>query len=175
MFATFGSEAGFAEWVGRLGGHSTPAAPTKRGGWAGAELVYLQAALLLESPRKAEFRTSVEAARRAGAVVALELGEAAWIRTRGGPQTAYELAALHPDILFVSDRAASELGVPLEGIASVPVIRLEGGGCTVHGRRLAGAATGQDHAALAATFCVAFIEGAAPVEAAGLAVLVAAL
>ena len=89
--------------------------------------------------RKAEFRTSVEAARRDGAVVALELGEAAWIRTRGGPQTAYELAALHPDILFVSDRAASELGVPLEGIASVPVIRLEGGGCTVHGRRPGGA------------------------------------
>jgi hypothetical protein len=44
MFATFGPEADFADWVVRLGGQSTPAAPTKRGGWAGAELVYLQAA-----------------------------------------------------------------------------------------------------------------------------------
>jgi hypothetical protein len=77
-------------------------------------------------------------------------------------------------MLFASERAASELGVPLEGIASVPVIRLESGGCSVYGRRLPAAAPDQDHAALAAAFCVAFIEGAAPVEAAGRAVLVAA-
>jgi hypothetical protein len=43
----------------------------------------------------------------------------------------------------------------------------------VHGRRLAGPAAGQDADALAATFCVALVEGEAPVEAAGRAVLVA--
>jgi len=174
MFAALGEEGEFCRWVTRLGRQATLAAPTRRGGWAGAALVYLQASLLLESPRKIEFRAAVDAARHDGALLALDLGDAAWIRDRGGPQTAYELAAMRPDILFASSTAAAELGVPLEGIASVPVIALEPGGCSVHGRRLASPAREQDPAALAATFCVALVEGDAPVEAAGRAVLVAA-
>jgi len=173
MFAALGEEAGFCEWVGRLGRQATLAAPTRRGGWSGAALVYLQASLLLEPPRKAEFRATVEAARRQGAVLALALPDAAWIRAKG-PQAAYELAEIHPDILFAGEDAAGELGVPLEGIAPIAVTRLAGGGCTVHGRRLLGPAAEQDPDALAATFCVALVEGEAPVEAAGRAVLVAA-
>lgn len=174
MFAALGGEAGFCDWVTRLGGQATHAAPTRRGGWSGATLIYLRADLLLESPRKAEFRSTVEAARRGGALVALELGEAEWIRERGGPQTAYELAAIGFDILFASREAAAELGVPLESIAGIPVIRLDSGGCSVHGRRLLAPGTEHDAHALAAAFCVAFVDGAAPVEAAGRAVLVAA-
>ena len=172
MFAAFGEEAGFCDWVGRLGGQATLAAPTRRGGWSGAVLIYLRASLLLESSRKAEFRATVDTARRQGAAVALELPDAAWIRARG-PQAAYELAEIHPDVLFADEEAAAELAVPLEGIASVPVTRHADGGCSVHGRRLAGPAAEQDADALAATFCVALVEGEAPVEAAGRAVLVA--
>lgn len=173
MFAALGEEAGFCGWVGRLGRQATLAAPTARGGWSGAVLVYLKASLLLEPSRKAEFRAAVESARRQGAVVALELGDAAWIRARG-PQAAFELAEIHPDILFADEATAAELGVPLEGISPVSVTRLAGGGCSVHGRRVAGPAGEQDVDALAATFCVALVEGEAPVEAAGRAVLVAA-
>lgn len=175
MFAALGEEAGFCQWVGRLGREATLAAPTSRGGWAGAVLVYLRAALVLDGPRKAAFRATVEAARRDGALVAVELNDSAWIRGRGGPQSAYELAAIHPDILFASGEAAAELGVPLEGIASIPVTRLDSGGCSVHGRRLLAPGPDRDSDALAATFCVAFVDGMAPVEAAGRAVLVAAL
>lgn len=175
MFAALGDEPDFCSWVRRLGGQATLAAPTARGGWAGAELVYLQAALLLESPRKAEFRATVEAARRGGALIALDLGDAGWIRRRGGAQAAYELARLHPDILFATGEAAAELdGGPLEGIASIPVIGLGSGGCSVHGTRLPVPAAILEWPALAATFCVALVEGEAPVEAAGRAVLVAA-
>ncbi len=173
MFAALGKEAGFCDWVGRLGGQATLAAPTRRGGWSGAALIYLQANLLLEPSRKAEFRSTVEAARRQGTILAVELGGAAWVRTRG-PQAAYELAEIHPDILFAGEEAAAELGVPLEGIAPVAVTRLAAGGCSVHGRRLFGPAAEEDPDALAATFCVALVEGEAPVEAAGRAVLVAA-
>lgn len=173
MFAALGEEAGFCEWVGRLGRQATLAAPTGRGGWSGAVLIYLRASLMLEPSRKADFRATVESARRQGAVVALELGDAAWIRARG-PQTAFELAEIHPDVLFAGEEAAAELGVPLEGIASVPVTRLAAGGCSVHGRRVLGPAAELDPDALAATFCVALVEGEAPVEAAGRAVLVAA-
>jgi hypothetical protein len=173
MFAALGEEAGFCAWIGRLGGQATLAAPTRRGGWSGAVLVYLRASLLLEPSRKAEFRATVEAARRQGAVLALEMPDAAWIRGRG-PQAAYELAEVHPDVLFAGEEAAAELGVPLEGIAPVAVTRLAAGGCSVHGRRLLGPAVDQDPDALAATFCVALVEGEAPIEAAGRAVLVAA-
>jgi hypothetical protein len=174
MFAALGDEAGFCRWVDLLGGQATLAAPTRRGGWSGATLVYLQAQLLFDSPRKAEVRATVDAARRDGALLALELGDAGWIRGHGGPQAAYELAGIRPDILFASESAAAELAVPLEGIASVPVLRLESGGCSVHGRRVASTASAVDTAAMAATFCVALVEGVAPVEAAGRAVLVAA-
>jgi hypothetical protein len=174
MFATLGEEAGFCDWVRRLGVEATQAAPTRRGGWAGAELLYLDAALLLESPRRAAFNTTVQAARRDGALITLVLGDADWIRRRGGPQTAYELAAIRPDILFTSTPGAVELGAPLEGLAGVPVVELEGGGCSVFGRRLRAPSAAHDFGALAAAFCVAFVEGATPVEAAGRAVLVAA-
>ena len=174
MFAALGEETAFCEWVKRLGGDATLAAPTRHGGWSGAELMYIQAHRLFEGPRKAEFRSAVERARRDGALLALELDEASWIREWGGPQTAYELAALRPDILFATAASAAELGVPLEGIAAVPVTRLESGGCSVHGRRVLASGAGQDSDALAAAFCVALLEGAAPVEAAGRAVLVAA-
>ncbi len=174
MFAALGEDAGFCRWVGLLGGQATRAAPTPRGGWAGADLVYMQANLLLDSPRKAEFRATIESVRRGGALLALDLGDARWIRRRGGPQTAYELAGIHPDILLATGDAAAELGVPLEGVASIPVIGLEGGGCSVHGARLAAPTAALEWPALAATFCVALVEGEAPVEAAGRAVLVAA-
>src|SRR5258708_38616864 len=72
MFAALGEEAGFCEWVGRLGRQATLAAPTRRGGWSGAGLMYLRANLLLERSRKAEVRATVEPARRQGAVLPLE-------------------------------------------------------------------------------------------------------
>ena len=174
MFAAFGEQVGFCDWVRRLGGEATAAAPTRRGGWSGAELVYLGAVLMLESPRKQAFGSTVQAARRDGALVALVLDDEAWVRRRGGSRTAYELAAIRPDILFTSTLAAAEVGVPLEGLAGVPVVELAGGGCSVFGRRLPTPLAAHDSEALAAAFCVAFVAGATPVEAAGCAVLVAA-
>src|SRR6202165_4024604 len=167
-----GRGRGGARHSAGVGRRATLAAPTGRGGWSGATLVYLRARLLLEPSRKAEFRATVEAARRHGAVLALELGDIDWIRAKG-PQAAYELAEIHPDVLFAGEEAAAELGVPLEGIAPVAVTRLPGG-CSVHGRRLLGPGLEQDPDALAATFCVAGVEGGAPAGAPGRAVLVAA-
>lgn len=173
MFAVLGEETDFREWVVRLGHQATLAAPTRHGGWSGAALVYIEAQLLF-GPRKAEFRAAVDAARRDGALLALELGDAGWIKALGGSQTAYELATIRPDIMFATEASAAELATPLEGIASVPVTSLQSGGCAVHGRRVRSGRTGQDRAALAAAFCVAFLDGEAPVEAAGRAALVAA-
>ena len=113
-------------------------------------------------------------ARLQGVVVSLDLGPADWIRTHGSSRTAYQVATIRPDILFAGEAAAAELAAPLEGLAAVPVLKLGSQGCSVYGRRLASpVADGLDEDALAAAVCVAFVEGAAPVEAAGRAVLVA--
>src|SRR5712691_3236644 len=50
-----------------------------RGDGSGAVLIYLRESLRLEPTRKAEFRATLEPARRQGAAVALELGDANWI------------------------------------------------------------------------------------------------
>jgi len=174
MFAVLGKETAFCEWVVRLGGEVPRAAPTRHGGWSGAALLYIQAQRLFEGSRNAEFRAAVDGARRDGALLAVELGDVGCIEKRGGPQAAYELATIRPDILFATGSSSAELGVPLGGLASVPVTMLDSGGGTVHGRRALAAGTEQDRDARAAAFCVAFFEGEAPVEAAGRAVLVAA-
>ncbi len=146
---------------------------------AGARLVHVEARTLLASPVSAFVRGAVDAARACGALVSVDLGDADWIRAYGPSRTAYQLAVLRPDILFASRAAAGELAVPLEGLASVPVLTLGAEGCSVHGRRLvAPRVDALDSSgagdALAAAFCAAFVEGEAPVEAAGRAVLVAA-
>ncbi len=75
----------------------------------------------------------------------------------------------------MGESGAAELGVPLEGLATVAVLTLAGSGCAVFGRRVAAPPVDAlDPDALIAAFCVAFVEGAAPVKAAGRAVLVAA-
>lgn len=146
---------------------------------AGARLVHVEARTLLASASSGFVRGAVDAARAGGALVSVDLGGTGWIRAYGPSRTAYQLALLRPDILFASHKAAGELAVPLEGLASVPVLTLGAEGCTVHGRRLvAPRVDALDSSgagdALAAAFCAAFVEGEAPVEAAGRAVLVAA-
>jgi sugar/nucleoside kinase (ribokinase family) len=146
---------------------------------AGARLVHVEARTLLASPVGEFVRSAVDAARGGGALVSVDLGSAGWIRAHGPSRVAYQLAVLRPDILFASRTAAGELAVPLEGLASVPVLTLGAEGCSVYGRRLVAprvdaldSSGAKD--ALAAAFCAAFVEGEAPVEAAGRAVLVAA-
>jgi hypothetical protein len=173
MFVGTGSmAAGFCEWVRRLG---EPAELLGERLPDDIRLLHVDAQPLLAST-DGELRGVLEAARQKGALVAVELGSVDWIRAYGASRAAYQLATIQPDILFAAEEPAAVLGAPLEGLATVPVLKLGSGGCSVYGRRLAapaGAALRDD--ALAAAFCVAFLEGAAPVEAAGRAVLVACM
>jgi sugar/nucleoside kinase (ribokinase family) len=142
---------------------------------AGAGLVHVQAEELLASTNAKLVRGAIDLARKQQALVSIDLGVADWIRAQGASRIAYQLATIQPDILFASASTAGELGAPLEGMAAVPVLTFPSQGCMVYGRRLAApAGSTLDADALAAAFCVAFLEGAAPVEAAGRAVLIAA-
>jgi hypothetical protein len=172
MFVAGGmGAAGFCEWVRRLG---EPAELLGERLPEDVRLLHVEAEPLIASAGAAALRGVLEAARQKGALVAVDLGAVDWIRAHGASRSAYQLATIQPDILFAAEEPAAELGAPLEGLALVPVLKLGSGGCSVYGRRLsapAGVALRDD--ALAAAFCVAFLEGAAPVEAAGRAVLVA--
>ncbi|HEY3193784.1 MAG TPA: hypothetical protein VGK42_00940 [Candidatus Dormibacteraeota bacterium] len=138
----------------------------------GARLLHLEARHLLDSSLAGIARGAFEEARRNGALISIDLGDFEWIGERGGSRTAYALAAIHPDILFADTLSAAQLGAPLEGIASVPVVKRPDG-CSVFGRYVAAPAMAPAApGAVEAAFCVAFLEGHAPVEAAGRAVLI---
>ena len=169
MFVAAGMGADrFCEAVTRLGGE---AAPLDGELPPGLRLIHLEAPSVLADSDPGRLREVVDAARAAGAIVSLDLGLPEWVRSVGGSRATYRLAYLRPDLLFAREEAAAELGAPLEGIASVPVL-IRPDGCEVYGRRLA-AVPGRplDPDVLAAAFCVAFAEGVAPVEAAARALL----
>lgn len=177
MFVAAGPTADrFCAGVERLGEQARTLSNTEKleliGGLA---LFHLDAAELLAEASGERLRAFVDSARRSGALISIDLGPTGWIEAHGSSRTAYQLATLRPDILFAGQASAAELAAPLEGIAAVPVLLLASGGCSVYGRRLVVPTESHvDEVALMAAFCVAYVEGAAPVEAAGRAVLVAA-
>jgi len=174
MFAAAGERAGqFCEAVERLGERAVSLAD---GLPAGVQLLHLEAAALIGTGGGAGLLRHIEDARQQGALVSIDLGRAGAIRDHGGSRTAYQLARIQPEVLFASRDSAQELGAPLEGIGLVPVLMLGSEGCLVYGRRVVAPATADvDPVAFMAAFCVAFVEGFAPVEAAGRAILVGAL
>jgi len=172
MFVAAGDAAeSFCAWAAALG---EPAEVLGDRLPTGVGLLHLEARGLLATQHAAALRRALDAARKQGGLVSIDLGSAEWMRAFGSSRAAYQLATIQPDILFAGEAAADELGAPLEGVAAVPVVMLGAGGCSVFRRRLvAPALAAPDPAALMAAFCVAFLEGAAPVEAAGRAVLAA--
>ncbi|MEP7105346.1 MAG: carbohydrate kinase family protein [Chloroflexota bacterium] len=144
-----------------------------------AELLHVPAYALFVEPLGAAARRAAELARARGAPVSVDLSSASDIQAYGGARLAYELAMLQPELLFATEAEAAALGVPLEGLAKVPVLKLGSRGVRVYGRLLPapvvevvdGNGAGD---AFAAAFCAAYVEGATPLEAAGRAVLVSA-
>jgi ribokinase len=142
-------------------------------------LIHVPAYSLFLEPLAAATRAAIEAVRGAGGVLSLDLSSAAGLNEYGPARMAYDLARLHPELLFATQPEAEALAVPLEGLAKVPVVKLGAGGCLVFGRRIPAPrveeldATGAGDA-FAAAFCASYLDGATPIEAAGRAVLVAA-
>jgi sugar/nucleoside kinase (ribokinase family) len=145
----------------------------------GVSLLHVPAYSLFREPLAASARRAMDLTRARGGLISIDLSSAADLREYGGPRMAHDLGRLRPEMLFATEREMAELGVPLEGLAKVPVVKLGSRGCLVFGRRFPappveevdGTGAGD---AFAAAFCVAYLDGATPPEAAGRAVLVAA-
>ena len=104
-------------------------------------------------------------------MLAVDLSSAAGLRAFGPARMAYVLARIRPEVVFATEGEAATLGVALESLAQVPVVKLGRAGCRVFGRTIPAPdvkaidPTGAGDA-LAAAFCVAWLAGATPVEAA---------
>jgi ribokinase len=142
-------------------------------------LIHVPAYSLFVGPLAAATRTAIQMVRRGDGMLAVDLSSAAGIKDYGASRMAYDLARLKPELLFATEAEAAVLGVPLESLAQVPVVKLGSEGCSVFGRRIPAPPvrevdpTGAGDA-FAASFCIAWLNGATPIEAAQRAVVVAA-
>ena len=147
--------------------------------FAGARLLHLPAYSLFVEPLASAALRAAELVREQHGLLSVDLSSEAGLREYGGRRFAELLQELQPELLFGNQREVDVLGRPLEELAKLPVIKLGADGCRIYGRRVpapvvtAVDATGAGDA-FAAAFCVAYLEGATPIEAAGRAVLVAA-
>jgi ribokinase len=145
----------------------------------GVRLLHVSAYALFREPAAGAARRAADLARQGGALLSVDLASAADVRAFGGARLVEELAGLGPELLFATEREAAELPAAAAEVAKVPVVKLGARGCRVFGRRVPAPAvevvdgTGAGDA-FAAAFCVAYLEGATPLEAAARAVLVAA-
>ena len=145
----------------------------------GVRLLHVPAYALFQEPLGSAARRAVEIGQARGALVSVDLSSAADLREYGGSRLADELARRPPDLLFASEAEAAEVPVRLEELARVPVVKLGARGCLLFGRRIPSPVVREVDGngagdAFAAAFCVSYLEGATPLEAAGRAVLVAA-
>ncbi len=136
-----------------------------------ARLLHVPAYSLFVEPLAAATRAAIRAVRENGGMLSIDLSSSSGLRAYGPARMAYVLARLAPELLFATQSEAHTLAVPLENLAQVPVLKLGARGCTVFGRTFAAAGaeavnpTGAGDA-FAAAFCVAWLNGAAPFEAA---------
>jgi len=146
---------------------------------SGVGLLHVPAYALFREPLASAARRAAKVVRTAGALVSVDLSSVAGIRDHGAARMAQELQALRPDILFGNEEEIFELGPLTERQAGLVVVKQGRRGCMVLGRRVPAPVveevdtTGAGDA-LAAAFCVAYLEGSTPLEAAARAVLVAA-
>jgi sugar/nucleoside kinase (ribokinase family) len=145
----------------------------------GVRLIHVPAYSLFLDPLAQAARTAIALVRRGGGRLAVDLSSAAGLRQFGPARMVALLKDLSPDLLFATRDEAETLAVPLETLASVPLVKLGAAGCIVQGTLIPSPpveevdATGAGDA-LAAAFCSAYLRGATPVKAAQHAVEVAA-
>jgi ribokinase len=148
--------------------------------WFGdVQLIHVPAYSLFVEPLASAARVAIDVVRKGGGMVAVDLSSAAGLREYGPHRMAYSLARLSPEVLFATAAEADTLGVPIDHLAQVPVIKLGRAGCRVFNRTVPSPEvevvdpTGAGDA-FAAAFCVAWLHGSTPLESAEHAVALAA-
>jgi len=150
------------------------------GAWLeGVALLHVSGYALHSEPLASAVRRTAALAKQRRALLSVDLASAADMRAYGPERIAAELSELGPELVFATELEAAAIPVPLNRLAKVPVVKLGARGCSIFGRRVPtpvvpvvdGTGAGD---AFAAAFCLAYLEGATLLEAAGRAVLVGA-
>ena len=147
--------------------------------WFGdVKLIHVPAYSLFVDPLGQAARAAISLVRDAGGMLSIDLSSVAGLDEYGPSKMAYDLARLKPELLFGTAAEVAKIGVAVEHLAQVPVIKLGAAGCSIFGRQIPAPsvqhvdATGAGDA-FAASFCAAWLRGATPFEAAERAVIVA--
>jgi sugar/nucleoside kinase (ribokinase family) len=144
----------------------------------GVNLIHVPGYSLFTEPLAAAARAAVDLVREGGGLLSIDLSSAAGLKEYGPARFADQLRGLAPELLFGTVAESETLGMPMEEIARVAVLKLGSEGCLVSGRHIRPPrvevvdATGAGDA-LAAAFCMSYLDGATPIEAAERAVVVA--
>jgi sugar/nucleoside kinase (ribokinase family) len=144
----------------------------------GVNLLHVPAYSLFTEPLATAARAAIDLVRNQNGLLSIDLSSVAGLKEFGASRFADELTQLRPDLLFATGAESETLGVPMEDLAKIPVLKLGSDGCQVLGRRIAAPhveevdPTGAGDA-LAAAFCVSYLDGATPIEAAERAVVIA--
>jgi sugar/nucleoside kinase (ribokinase family) len=144
----------------------------------GVQLIHVPAYSLFVDPLGKATRAAISLVRDGGGMLSIDLSSVAGLHEYGPTRMAYDLARLKPEVLFGTEAEVAAIGIPVEHLAQVPVVKHGAAGCSVFGRRIPapqvqhvdGTGAGD---AFAAAFCTAWLRGATPVEAAERAVIVA--
>ena len=141
-------------------------------------LIHVPAYSLFADPLGKAARAAIGLVREGGGMLSIDLSSVAGLQEYGPSRMAYDLARLKPELLFGTAAEVATIGVGVEHLAQVPVIKLGRAGCSVFGRQVPAPSvqhidgTGAGDA-FAAAFCEAWLNGATPIEAAERAVVVA--
>jgi sugar/nucleoside kinase (ribokinase family) len=144
----------------------------------GVNLIHVPAYSLFTEPIATAARSAIAMVRRQHGLLSIDLSSAAGLKEYGGRRFADDLTLLKPELLFATEAESETLGVRIDDLAKVAVLKLGHAGCQVAGKHVQAPtveevdATGAGDA-LAAAFCVAYLDGAEPMEAAERAVLIA--
>jgi sugar/nucleoside kinase (ribokinase family) len=144
----------------------------------GVRLIHVPAYSLFLEPLASATRAAIAMVRMAGGLLSIDLSSAQGLKSFGGARMAGELARIRPELLFATVAESETLGVPLEKLAAVPILKLGPAGARVGGRDIPAPAvravdpTGAGDA-FAAAFCTSYLAGATPIAAAQHAVQVA--
>ena len=143
----------------------------------GVNLIHVPAYSLFTEPLAASSRLAIELVRQARGLLTIDLSSVAGLNEYGSSRFAADLAELKPDVLFGTAAESETLGLGMDKVAKVAVLKLGAEGCRVAGRHIPAPSVQEVDAsgagdAFAAAFCVAYLDGATPVEAAAKAVVV---
>ena len=142
------------------------------------KLIHVPAYSLFVEPIAGATRAAISRVRSHGGMLSIDLSSVAGLLDYGPSRMAYDLARLKPELVFATQAEAETIGVPLEHLAQLPVIKLGAAGCRVFGRTVPAPAVQQVDGtgagdAFAAAFCSAWLSGSTPYDSAERAVIIA--